>query len=113
MDSDTTNTSKNINEFEFESDFTAALSTFYNYKKEYDSKINKKIKEIHNNTELTKDDKKNKFLKMKKTCIIYGQSGGSILFQDKNKYTPKKKMRWVVSSRHKSSTSALLFFSFI
>jgi hypothetical protein len=89
MDSDTTSTSKNINEFEFESDFKEALSTFYNYKKEYDTKINKKIKEIHNNTELTKDDKKNKFLKMKKTCIICGQSGGSIFFQDKNKLVAK------------------------
>jgi len=93
--SDTTiDSTKSINEFEFTSDFTAALSAFYKYKKEYETKINKKVKEIHNANEYTNDEtinkeKRNKFLKIKKTCIICGQSGGSIFFQDKNKLVAK------------------------
>jgi len=86
---DQTDKSKNINEFEFAGDFTQALSAYYNYKQEYESKISKKIKEIHNTTDFTNEEKHNKFLKMKKTCIICGQSGGSIFFQDKNKLVAK------------------------
>lgn len=86
---DQTDKSKNINEFEFASDFTQALSAYYKYKQEYESKISKKIKEIHNTTDFTNEEKHNKFLKMKKTCIICGQSGGSIFFQDKNKLVAK------------------------
>lgn len=79
----------NINEFEFASDFTEALKAFYKYKKEYDSKINKKVKEIHSTSDLTNYEKHNKFLKIKRTCVICGQSGGSIFFQDKNKLIAK------------------------
>ena len=86
---DTIDSTTNINEFEFASEFTEALRSFYKYKKEYDNKINKKIKEIHNSTDLTNEEKHNKFLKIKKTCIICGQTGGSLFFQDKNKLIAK------------------------
>lgn len=86
---DTSDTTKSLNEFEFTSEFTAALSAFYKYKKEYETKINKKIKEIHNSTDLTNEEKHNKFLKIKKTCIICEQTGGSLFFQDKNKLIAK------------------------
>ena len=86
---DTIDSTANINEFEFTSEFTEALRAFYKYKKEYDNKINKKIKEIFNTTDITNEEKHNKFLKMKKVCIICGQSGGSIFFQDKNKLVAK------------------------
>jgi hypothetical protein len=86
---DTSDSTTNINEFEFASEFTEALRSFYKYKKEYENKINKKIKEIHNSTDLTNEEKHNKFLKIKKTCIICGQTGGSLFFQDKNKLIAK------------------------
>ena len=82
-------TSKNIHEFEFASDFSEALRTYYKYKQDYETKLNKKIKDIHNTADSTSEEKRNKFLKMKKTCIICGQSGGSIFFQDKNKLVAK------------------------
>jgi hypothetical protein len=86
---DTSDSTTNINEFEFASEFTEALRSFYKYKKEYENKINKKIKEIHNSTDLTNEEKHNKFLKIKKTCIICEQTGGSLFFQDKNKLIAK------------------------
>jgi len=86
---DTSDSTTNINEFEFASEFTEALRSFYKYKKEYENKINKKIKEIHNSTDLTNEEKHNKFLKIKKTCIICEQPGGSLFFQDKNKLIAK------------------------
>ena len=82
-------TSKNIHEFEFASDFSEALRSYYKYKQDYETKLNKKIKDIHNTADSTSEEKRNKFLKMKKTCIICGQSGGSIFFQDKNKLVAK------------------------
>lgn len=82
-------TSKNIHEFEFASDFSEALRTYYKYKQDYETKLNKKIKDIHNTADSTSEEKRNKFLKMKKTCIICGQPGGSIFFQDKNKLVAK------------------------
>jgi len=77
------------NEFEFTSEFNDALKTFYSYKKDYESKINKKIKELAISSELTKEEKRNKFLKLKKTCIVCGKPGGSIFIQDKNKLIAK------------------------
>lgn len=77
------------NEFEFTSEFNDALKTFYSYKKDYESKINKKIKELAISSELTKEEKRNKFLKLKKTCVVCGKPGGSIFIQDKNKLIAK------------------------
>ena len=77
------------NEFEFSSEFSDALKTYYSYKKEYESKINKKVKELVNSSEFTKEEKRTKFLKLKKTCVVCGKPGGSIFIHDKNKLIAK------------------------
>lgn len=59
-------------------DFSSALSTYYKLKGNYQSKINKSVKEIYNNTELNLEQKKEKYNQMKKKCIVCGKTGGTI-----------------------------------
>ena len=63
--------------------FTTALSTYYKLKGEYNAKINKSVKQIYN-SDLTSQQKSDKFNQLSKQCIVCGKSGGTIFEQDNN-----------------------------
>ncbi len=63
--------------------FTTAISTYYKLKGQYQSKNNKVVREIYNDSDLSIAQKKDKYNKLKKKCINCGKFGGTI-FEETN-----------------------------
>jgi hypothetical protein len=61
--------------------FDDAISTYYKLKGQYNSNINKQVKEIYDK-KLSIDEKKTKFAEIKRKCIVCGKLGGTIFEED-------------------------------
>tara|TARA_A100001011_G_C14314347_1_gene847166 strand:- start:1929 stop:2750 length:822 start_codon:yes stop_codon:yes gene_type:complete len=64
--------------------FSTAISTYYKLKGDYENKTKKSIKEIYNNSSLNSEQKREKYIQLKKKCIVCGKAGGTIFEQDDN-----------------------------
>jgi len=61
--------------------FDDAISTYYKLKGQYNTNINKQIKEIYEK-KLSLEEKKSKFAELKKKCVVCGKYGGTIFEED-------------------------------
>ena len=69
---------------EEKNEYLVALNEFYNLKHKYENNLKNSKYALIKNTDLTKQQKRNKFLKKKKLCINCQQEGGTIFTITKN-----------------------------
>ncbi len=61
--------------------FDDAISTYYKLKGQYNTNINKLVKEIYDK-KLSPEEKKTKFAEVKRKCVVCGKLGGTIFEED-------------------------------
>lgn len=64
--------------------FSDAINRYYKLKGEYDTMVKKMVTKIVTNEILSPTEKREKYIALKKKCIICGKSGGTIFQQDGN-----------------------------